>query len=54
MLLNFFYEVEKLVVLKLGNDPEMGNEQILTDLAFFGEKNYKMNIKVGCTICFMQ
>ncbi|GAB3339901.1 NUDIX hydrolase [Marivirga atlantica] len=37
--IELFYEVEKIGgILKLGNDPEMGNEQILTDLAFFGEK----------------
>jgi len=37
--IELFYEVEKIGgILKLGQDPEMGEGQILADLAFFGEK----------------
>ncbi|WMN11359.1 NUDIX hydrolase [Marivirga salinae] len=36
--IEFFFKVEKTGgILKLGNDPEMGNQQILSDLAFFDE-----------------
>lgn len=37
--IELFYKVEKTGgILKLGIDPEMGNQQILSDLAFFDEK----------------
>jgi 8-oxo-dGTP diphosphatase len=37
--IELFFKVEKTGgMLKLGNDPEMGNQQILSDLAFFDEK----------------
>jgi len=37
--IELFYEVEKTGgILKLGKDPEMGKQQILSELAFFDEK----------------
>lgn len=36
--IELFFKVEKTGgILKLGNDPEMGNQQILSELAFFDE-----------------
>ena len=36
--IELFFRVEKTEgILKLGNDPEMGKQQILSDLAFFDE-----------------
>jgi 8-oxo-dGTP diphosphatase len=53
--IELFFKVEKTGgILKLGNDPEMGNQQILTDLAFFDEnklinteKDYLHNMFIG-------
>lgn len=53
--IELFFEVEKTGgILKLGNDPEMGNQQILSDLAFFDEnklinteKDYLHNMFIG-------
>jgi len=53
--IELFYKVEKTGgILKLGHDPEMGNQQILTDLAFFNEnrlinteKHYMHNMFIG-------
>ena len=53
--IELFFRVEKKGgALKLGNDPEMGKKQILTDLAFFDENrvintdnNYLHNMFIG-------
>lgn len=53
--IELFFKVKKTGgILKLGNDPEMGNQQILCDLAFFDEnklknteKDYLHNMFIG-------
>ncbi|RUA34959.1 MAG: NUDIX hydrolase [Bacteroidetes bacterium] len=53
--IELFFKVKKTGgILKLGNDPEMGNQQILSDLAFFDEnklknteKDYLHNMFIG-------
>jgi 8-oxo-dGTP diphosphatase len=53
--IELFFRIEKTGgIAKLGNDPEMGNQQILSDLAFFDEnklinteKDYLHNMFIG-------